>query len=211
MAGRAKKIRYKYLIGIDEAGRGPLAGPVSVGAVCMLEKDARKILRQNFAGARDSKLLSEDRREEIFRTLHAHSKGGMVLYANSMVSHSVIDLRGIVHAVRLAIKRCLKKLGKLGVIPEECRVLLDGGIKAPAEYANQETIIKGDRRVPIISLASIVAKVKRDRRMKRLAKEFAGYGFEIHKGYGTKSHYEAIKKLGMSDIHRKSFLKSMNN
>jgi ribonuclease HII len=87
------------------------------------------------------------------------------------------------------------------------QVLLDGGLKAPVEFKNQKTIIKGDEKEMVIALASICAKVLRDRKMNLLAKKYSNYGFEKHKGYGTKGHYEAIKKYGMLSVHRKSFLK----
>jgi ribonuclease HII len=101
----------------------------------------------------------------------------------------------------------LKKLEKLGVTAHRSKVLLDGSLKAPRRYVNQKTIIRGDDIEPVISLASICAKVLRDRKMTRLAKKYPRYGFEVHKGYGTKAHYKAIKKHGFSQEHRRSFLK----
>jgi ribonuclease HII len=121
-----------------------------------------------------------------------------------MVSHTVIDTKGLTYATRLGVKRALKKLE----IKKNVLVLLDGSLYAPKEY-KQKTIIGGDDTYKIIGLASIVAKVKRDRRMKNLSKQYPGYSFDVHSGYGTKKHYEAIKKNGISLIHRRSFLKSL--
>jgi len=97
--------------------------------------------------------------------------------------------------------------GILKINPKKCKVLLDGGLKAPEEYIDQKTIIKGDEKKMIIALASIYAKVMRDRKMVKFGKEYPEYGFEIHKGYGTKKHYEAIGKYGLSNIHRRSYIK----
>ncbi|PIR69464.1 MAG: ribonuclease HII [Candidatus Niyogibacteria bacterium CG10_big_fil_rev_8_21_14_0_10_46_36] len=192
----------KYLIGIDEVGRGPLAGPITIGVVVVPQK--RKNL---FVGIKDSKALSVSKREEWFKALQGHTRGNRMFYAISSVSHAVIDKIGIVPATRLAISRSLKKIAKKNVRigSKSARVLLDGGLKAPREYANQQTIIRGDKQIPIIAAASIMAKVMRDRKMMRLAREYPQYGFDIHKGYGTKAHMRALKKYGLSNIHRKSF------
>ena len=125
------------------------------------------------------------------------------------VRHSVqfssalyIDTYGIVPAVRRAIARALRALE---VDPEDSEILLDGSLKAPDRFIFQKTIIRGDESEPIISIASIAAKVKRDRLMKRLALKYPEYGFEVHKGYGTQKHRDLIRILGVCDIHRKSF------
>jgi ribonuclease HII len=183
----------KYIIGIDEAGRGPLAGPVSVGLVMISQKD-RNILK----GIKDSKKLSEKRREEWFEKLKKEKK---VFYTCAMVGPKVIDERGISYAIRLAVKKVCLRTGK-----KNCEILLDGILHAPKIYKNQKTIIKGDEKIPVISAASIVAKVTRDRKMKVLSKKYPKYEFEKHKGYGTKDHYIKIKKYGRCKIHRKSFL-----
>lgn len=202
---RVKKGALRWLIGIDEAGRGPLAGPVSVAAFCVATKDQDDILQKHFQGVRDSKKLTPLARERFFAQIRELAKSGMVRYSVSLVSASVIDKIGIAPAVRLGIKRCLKKLS---LDPRNVHLKLDGSLRAPLEYF-QETIIHGDDLVPIISLASVVAKVHRDRRMVRFAKKYPQYGFEIHKGYGTKAHYEAIKKHGFSEGHRRTFLKGL--
>lgn len=197
--GKPKKNKYSYIVGIDEAGRGPLAGPVAVGLVCIPVDFDKKL----FGKAKDSKMLTPKVREEIFletKKLHKHKK---LSYAVSMVHAEVIDKRGITYAIKLCIKRCLKKCG---VNPEETMVLLDGSLKAPEEFMYQKTIIKGDQKEKVIGLASIMAKVTRDRWMGKVAKGYPEYGFEIHKGYGTKKHREHIRKYGVSSIHRRSFL-----
>lgn len=191
-------VKYRYTIGIDEAGRGPLAGPVSVGVVCIDRSFNTKLI----AKAKDSKILSEKVREEIFIETRKLYKAGRLNYAVSLVHVDVIDAKGISYAIKLAIRRCLKKIN---ISPQDARVLLDGSLKAPDAYVHQKTIIKGDQKEKIISLASIMAKVTRDRWMKRVAKKYPVYGFEIHKGYGTQKHRDLIKKHGPSSIHRKSF------
>ena len=188
----------KYLIGIDEAGRGPLAGPVSVGVAMVAEDFDWSLLK----GVKDSKQLSADARERIFAEMKALEKAGMLRFAVAFSSVQLIEQKGIVFAVQSALNRSLRILVKDGPCH---KVLLDGGLKAPAEFTNQKTIIRGDQSEPIISLASIAAKVLRDRRMRSLARSYPAYGFDIHKGYGTLAHRTAIKRLGLSEIHRPSF------
>lgn len=190
----------KWLVGIDEAGRGPLAGPVSVGVV--VAPMTFKTVFKKYA-VKDSKKLSEQDRERWYKWLVKERREDKLNFATALVSNQVIDKQGIVPAVRLGIKRCLNRLN---LKPEECEVLLDGSLKAPLIFNQQKTIIKGDETEPIIALASIAAKVRRDRYMCRLAKKYPQYQFEIHKGYGTKGHYKALKKHGASLIHRLSFL-----
>jgi ribonuclease HII len=225
----ASKNNPRFLIGIDEAGRGPLAGPVAVGVFVIRSK---KILKM-FKGARDSKKLTEIQREAFFLKIKEAKKNGHVHFAVSFSSAGIIDKKGIVSAIKSALNRSLKKVEKYfvqglplykprsdlctkvrpctnrGPTLNNCRVLLDGNLKAPRRYTNQKTIIGGDDKEPVISLASICAKVLRDRKMTRLAKKYPHYGFEVHKGYGTKAHYKAIKKQGLSPEHRRSFLKGI--
>ena len=186
----------KYLVGIDEVGRGPLAGPVAVGVLVM--KENLKI----FGKIRDSKKLSEKQREEWFEIICAERQRGALDFSVSFVSHIMIDKRGLAWALRTATARALTRLA----IPTDSAIFLDGGLRAPEIFKNQKTIIKGDEKIPVIALASIVAKVTRDRLMIRLAKRYPEYGFEKHKGYGTKEHFAAIKKHGLCPIHRRSFL-----
>ncbi len=198
----ARKKKSAYLIGIDEVGRGPIAGPVAVGAFVFLNIQAAKL----FPGVKESKQLKEAQREEWFEQILQIQKSGQVDFRVSFVGEKIIDNRGLTYAIKLALE---KSLDGLGLDPDDCSVLLDGGLRAPADYGNQKTIIKGDEKEKVIALASICAKVLRDRRMRKLAVKYPGYGFEVHKGYGTKRHYEAIKKHGLVEIHRRRFLKDI--
>lgn len=197
--------KFKYLIGIDEAGRGPLAGPITVGAVALPWPRRRWLANCRRRGIKDCKKLTALARERWFdEIIKAKSRGLDFSIANA--GPRTIDRRGLTKTVRAAISRALNRLN---CRPETSLVLLDGGLTAPTNFIYQKTIIRGDDRETIIAMASIVAKVKRDRRMCRLAKTYPSYGFDIHKGYGTKRHYEAIRKYGLSDIHRRSFLKNL--
>jgi len=197
---KSKKIDIQFVVGIDEAGRGPLAGPVSVGAVVL----PVRVVHPLFSVARDSKILSVKKRKEIFTQIRYAKKEGSLDYAVSLVSAKIIDEKGIVFAIRLAIKRILKKLH---LPPHQTLVLLDGSLYAPEEFLYQKTIIRGDQTQSIISLASIVAKVTRDMKMIYYSKLYPDFDFDIHKGYGTRSHFQKIQKCGLSKIHRRSFLK----
>lgn len=185
-------MKGNYIVGIDEVGRGPLAGPVTLAYVaCPL-----RLYRRNFKKIRDSKRLTPKKREEWF----AHLKGHPALMSGvTSVGPLTIDRRGISKAVKIGIRRLL---AHLDVKPKI--LLLDGSLSAPPEYP-QKTIVKGDARIPIIAAASIIAKVTRDRKMVRLAKEFPNYGFEIHKGYGTRLHQKLLRTHGPCEVHRKSF------
>ena len=189
----------RFMLGVDEAGRGPLAGPVSVGVVAVPE--GFDVLKE-FPEVKDSKKLSEKKREKIFIALEERSNTGDVRFTVEFESEKVIDEEGIATAVRRALWRGVNALA-----PDSAfvHVQLDGSLKAPLEYS-QETIINGDELVPLISLASIAAKVSRDRLMIELAKKYPFYGFEKHKGYGTSFHYEMLKKHGLCDIHRRSYI-----
>ncbi len=194
--------RSKYLVGIDEAGRGPLAGPVAVGVVLIEYRELPKLERL-FRGVKDSKQLSARQREEWLGKLKEAQAEGILRFASALVGNLQIDNQGIVAAIRLGIK-C--GLNRLAVSPAESEVLLDGSLRAPANYLNQRTIIRGDESELIIALASIVAKVRRDHYMVALAKKFPQYGFEQHKGYGTAAHYRQIRQHGPTSCHRLSFL-----
>ncbi len=180
----------KYIVGVDEAGRGPLAGPVTVGAVMA------PINSQFFSGIKDSKKLTAKKREEWFKILKNNRK---LRYSVVSISHSVIDKKGILYALKIAVARCIKKLEI-----KNSKILLDGSLYAPKEY-RQRTIIKGDEKIPVISAASIIAKVTRDRHMVRLARKYPTYGLDVNKGYGTKRHCEILRKFGLTKIHRKTF------
>ena len=189
---------HKYIVGIDEAGRGPLAGPVTVAAAAAPISNYKFLITKQLKRIKDSKKLSAKKREEWFSLFQSNPK---ILYTISSVSHSVIDKKGISYALRLAVKRCLEKLP---LENRKAKVLLDGSLYAPPEYP-QKTIIRGDEKIPIISAASIIAKVSRDQKMIRLSKKFPEYQFQAHKGYGTLLHRKLIKKHGLSEIHRKSY------
>lgn len=188
----------RYLIGVDEAGRAPLAGPVSVGAVMVPKTfDVLKM----FPDVKDSKLLSAKKRDEIYEEVVARERAGELDFCVRFADHAYIDTYGITRAVRRATQRSVAALAPSA---EGIRILLDGLLYAPSRY-EQETIVHGDALVPIISLASVVAKVRRDRLMVRFSKKFPQYGFEAHKGYGTQSHREAIRRFGLCEIHRISY------
>lgn len=194
----------KYIIGIDEAGRGPLAGPIAIGAVLFRNP---KHLRY-FSGIRDSKKLTKAQRENWYSFIKGQKRKNRVDYKISSVSPKVIDKRGLTYATKCAIKRCLRKLE---VGPRDCKVYLDGSLRAPENFIYQKTITRGDDKLRCISIAAVVAKVFRDKKMTRYSKIFPKYGFELHKGYGTSLHVKRIKKYGPSIIHRKSFLKNLTN
>lgn len=187
------------MLGVDEAGRGPLAGPIAVGVVAVPE---RFVITREFPDLADSKQMTPLAREKMFRLLRMRMRQGDIRFCVRMTSAARIDEWGLSRAVARATARGVRHLAPE---PDGISIYLDGLLKAPEEY-DQQTIIGGDEAVPIIALASIAAKVVRDRLMARFAKEFPEYGFEIHKGYGTKAHYEALEKHGPCVIHRRSFL-----
>lgn len=181
-----------YIAGIDEVGRGPLAGPVAIG-VAWCKKDFD--IKEAFPGLRDSKKLSEKKREEIYKKAVESPDVDFVVAMNDA---SVIDEEGISFAITDAVEKgCMK-------LPEKAFVYLDGRLSAPDRFL-QESVIGGDDSIPIISLASVVAKVERDRLMQTLGEEYPVYGLEKHRGYGTKAHREAIEAHGFSPVHRRSF------
>jgi ribonuclease HII len=191
----------RYLIGVDEAGRGPLAGPVAVGVV---KVPKRLDISIHFPDARDSKVLTEKKREEIYKRMLEYKKRGEIDFVVVLASAKAIDQKGI---SRVVLENVYKGVLKLAPDAKGVEIRLDGLLSAPTEY-KQQTIIKGDALEPVISLASIAAKVHRDRLMVRQARRYAGYGFEVHKGYGTKLHYKNIKKLGLSPLHRTTFCRT---
>ncbi len=188
----------RYIVGIDEVGRGPLAGPVAVGAVLVpLDFDWSAM-----EGVRDSKKLSGKKREAIFEQASELTKSGRLRFAVATSSSAYIDSYGIVPAIRRALAEAL---AKIEADPNRCRVLLDGGLRAPEVYEIQETIIRGDASEPAISLASVMAKVTRDRMMMKISEKYPGYGFEVHKGYGTLAHRTSIRERGLCALHRATF------
>lgn len=214
-----------FTIGIDEVGRGPLAGPV---AVCAFGFCVRQDLAQDFnmlienvktehkLKLKDSKKLSAKQRDKWLEVILDWQKQGICDFAISYVSNENIDKFGIAPCIKKALAESLKKLcssqkprlnGLVGQVkPESCHLLLDGGLKAPDEYINQETFIKGDEDYPQISFASIVAKVSRDKIMANYAKKYPEYGLDTNMGYGSTAHMQALKTHGLTPIHRKTFI-----
>ncbi|MCX6720632.1 MAG: ribonuclease HII [Candidatus Staskawiczbacteria bacterium] len=205
----------KVVVGLDEAGRGPLAGPVVAAAVVINPKHEIRNPKQirifkiqnskhlsNFdirissLNIKDSKQLSQKQREHLFKVLTRHPD---VEWGIGIVSEKVIDKINILEASKLAM---LKAVKDLGIAPNY--LLLDGNFKVYCATP-QHAIIKGDQKVISISAASIIAKVTRDRIMLKYDKKYPQYGFEKHKGYGTALHFKMLKKHGACPIHRKTF------
>lgn len=192
-------------MGIDEAGRGPLAGPVSVGIFGAKKSFGRWILKNIFDDKlRDSKKLSPNKREEFYEKFCELKKASRVFFSVSHISNKIIDKIGISKSVQKGINIQCDRIESL-----QTEIRLDGLLKAPEKFKNQKTIIKGDEKDVFIACASIVAKVSRDRLMCRLASKYPSYSLEIHKGYGTRLHSKLIKKHGISPLHRKSFCKNL--
>ncbi|PIE39189.1 MAG: ribonuclease HII [Gammaproteobacteria bacterium] len=176
------------IAGVDEAGRGPLAGDV-VAAAVILDPD------NPIAGLDDSKKLSKKRREALAEQI----KNQAIAFAIARASVAEIDELNILHASMLAMHRAVAALPIAPV-----HVLVDGN-RLPQWGYTSEAVVKGDARVPAIAAASILAKVTRDQEMIELARQYPGYGFERHKAYPTRAHFEALAKLGPCPAHRKSF------
>ena len=185
---------YQLLCGVDEAGRGPLMGPVCAAAVIL----PRGLLIE---GLNDSKKLSEKKREALFTVI----TGNAVAYGIGFASAEEIDEINILNASMLAMERAIEALSvkaDFALIDGNCK----RNIKIPAE-----TVVGGDAKVPSIAAASVLAKVSRDRLCYELDKEYPQYGFAKHKGYGTREHMEALRKYGPCPAHRKTFLKFLDN
>lgn len=194
----------RYFIGIDEAGRGALAGPVSVGAVLYPEDfDWREgfqlITKRGQPKLKDSKQLSAQQRDTLFTYITEH---GRLKHASALVGNDVIDAIGIVNATNEAAALAISAIS---IAPERVKVLLDAGLKVSSKWT-QESFIRGDESIPAISFASIIAKVSRDRHMEDLSLSYSKYGFEQHKGYGTDNHIANIRKHGISPVHRTTFM-----
>ena len=178
------------LCGVDEAGRGPLAGDVFAAAVVF---DSDTVIE----GINDSKKLSEKKREQLFDEIVEKAK----FYSIKIATVEEIEKINILNSAMLAMKRAVESLG--------CQpdyVLVDGN-KIPDLAVKAEAVVKGDAKSQSVAAASILAKVTRDRYMKKMAEKYPQYQFEKHKGYGTKLHYQMIDEYGASEIHRLSFLK----
>ncbi len=183
---------YTAVCGIDEAGRGPLAGPVYAAAVLLPEGLV-------IDGLNDSKKLSEKKREQLFGVITENALG----FGIGTASVEEIDEINILQATFLAMRRAFDAMQK------RCDYVLVDGNRMPPMPVPGETIVKGDAKSPSIAAASILAKVSRDRVMLEYAKQYPEYQFEKHKGYGTKVHVEAIQTFGPSPIHRRTFLKKI--
>ena len=181
---------YKLVCGVDEAGRGPLAGPVCAAAVILPE-------HLEIPGLDDSKKLSDKRRRELFPII----KEQAIAYGIGLASHEEIDEINILQATFLAMERAI---AQLHVKPEFA--LIDGNREKDFGLP-VKTVVKGDSLSANIAAASVLAKVTRDMLMEEAAVEYPGYGFEVHKGYGTRAHYDALRQQGACAIHRKTFLK----
>ena len=183
---------YSLICGVDEAGRGPLAGPVCAAAV-ILPTDL------DIPGLNDSKKLTEKKRDELYDIITAQA----VAYGIAMVSEEEIDEINILQATFLAMKRAVESLA---VKPDF--VLIDGNREPDLGELPLKTIVKGDSRSANIAAASILAKVTRDRYMTELDAVYPQYGFAVHKGYGTKKHYAALEAFDACPAHRKTFLRT---
>jgi ribonuclease HII len=183
-----------YIAGLDEAGRGALAGPVSVGAVILPNDKA--LLSSTLAGARDSKQLTPLKRDLLAPRIREVALAWAVGFATA----EEIDMQGIVRATRLA---AIRALHQFTVTPQY--LLTDFRLELPQLDISQTSLVKGDARCLSIACASILAKTERDALMRELDPQYQGYGLIKHKGYGTQAHRSAMKRLGLSDIHRKTF------
>jgi ribonuclease HII len=185
---------YKYVAGLDEAGRGALAGPVAVGAVIL--PDDEPGLSRALAGVRDSKQMTPRERESLAPRIRAVARTWSVGFASSQE----IDALGIVRATRLAALRALD-----GFSPSPQYLLTDFRLELPQLELPQTALVKGDALCLSIAAASVLAKTARDELMRELDAQYPDYGLGKHKGYGTQSHRVAMKRLGISPIHRKTF------
>ena len=183
---------YQLICGVDEAGRGPLAGPVCAAAVILP-------LNVDIPGLNDSKKLSDKKRRELFPIICEKA----VAYSIAFADHTEIDSINILQATYLAMERAISNLS---VKPDFA--LIDGN-RAKDFGIPLETIVGGDGRSASIAAASVLAKVTRDDYMLQIANDYPQYGFEIHKGYGTKAHYQALAENGPCEIHRMTFLKKL--
>lgn len=185
--------RFSVICGIDEAGRGPLAGDVYAAAVVF---DDGTVIE----GINDSKKLSEKKREKLFDEIILKAKA----YCIATASVAEIEELNILGAAMLAMRRAYEGLGM------QCDLALIDGNKTPDVSTKAFAVVKGDATSQSIAAASILAKVARDRYMKEIDEKYPEYQFSKHKGYGTKLHYEMLKKHGISDVHRPSFLKNLS-
>jgi ribonuclease HII len=195
---RLLETKYSYVCGVDEVGIGCLAGPVVACAV-RIDNSFQYSVAKDLAGLKESNLLSYAQRDRFVAVL-TKQKG--LKYAIASCSPRVIDKINVYQAARTAMRQAL---GKLSLPAHQVMILVDGKHKLQGITHEQQAIIKGDRKIFAIACASIIAKVYRDKLMSTLAKKYPGYGFEQHKGYGTKHHQKQLMVLGPSAVHRRSF------
>lgn len=199
-----KKSQVKWVVGIDEVGRGPLAGPL---VVCGVLYPAHLYKKTLWKGVTDSKKMTARAREDWYEKREVFiAEGGN--YAITSAAANQIDAKGISVCIKKSIASILVELR---VSPSETLVLLDGSLHAPKEFIHQKTIIRGDSSEKVIALASVYAKVYRDRYMEKQHKKYPQYGWQKNKGYGTKMHRECILDCGVTPLHRKSFLTRILN
>lgn len=179
---------YEYICGVDEAGRGPLCGPVVAAAVILPKHGC-------IEGVNDSKKISEKKREKLYDDIMKEA----IAVGIGISDVDVIEKVNILNATKIAMKKAIESLS---IKPDY--VLIDGNQKIDIDIL-QETVVSGDAKSESIASASIIAKVTRDRMLRKFDEMYPEYGFAKHKGYGTKAHIEAIKKYGLTPIHRKSF------
>jgi ribonuclease HII len=197
----------RRVIGVDEVGRGPLAGPITVCA-CYIE-DERKVISDLFKGSiKDSKKIKKSLRFNIYQTIRQKQYfNTRVEYTISSRTAAFIDRYGISKATEACVLSCLKGLLKKGIDVRNISIKLDAGLYVKGIEVKEESFIRGDERFVAIALASILAKEWRDAHMHRLSRKNRGYGWEHNAGYGTKLHKEKITLLGITFHHRKSYLK----
>jgi ribonuclease HII len=191
-----------YLIGVDEAGRGPLAGPVQAVAFALPIGEEQKILD---LGVKDSKKISPKKRERIYQELISPEKG--FIFGMAEKSHQIIDSINILQATFLAMREAIEECVCQLPSDAELKIMVDGNQLIPLLLHSQEAVIDGDNHIPAIAAASIIAKVTRDNLLLTYDELYPKYGFSQHKGYGTKAHLEALTIHGLSPVHRRSFCK----
>lgn len=189
----------QWIVGVDEVGRGPLAGPVYI---CAIAIPLDRYGKMHWEGLTDSKLMTARARERWHDEAKRHRAKGGIKIAIAYRNAQAIDTHGLSACIGSCVSVVVRRL-KLD--PSVCTILLDGGLHAPRRYRAQQTIIGGDKIHPIISLAAVVAKVTRDAHMRRLHKKYPQYRWFENKGYGTRMHMETVREIGLSPIHRKSF------
>lgn len=199
------KKQEEFVVGVDEVGRGPLAGPICFGFM-RVPKDTYLRLKKDKnlpKSGLDSKKIKKEDREKFSKYLYKLKKEKVLDFYITNFGNVEIDKFGLVKVIKKSMEKGLKKINA----KNEDFILLDGGLKLDKNFLNQKTIIKGDEKEKVIAWASILAKVYRDSLMEKYSKKYPEYGFHKNVGYGTKEHLSSLKKFGKTKIHRQSFLK----